>query len=212
MSHSADQTRHRLLEAAGEIFARKGYRAATVREICARAGTNLAAVNYHFGDKQNLYVEAVRHAHFGDDEPPPSFPPGTPPEEKLRRMVREMFVRLLGRQRPAWHAQLMAREMAEPTEACAAMVAQRVRERHRAFDEVLRELVPPGASEMDRHLIGFSIIGQCLHFKIHRPIAVHLVGEEELAAYDIERLTEHVTRFTLAALGRAAPLGTEEHH
>ncbi len=209
MAHSADDTRHRLLEAAGEVFARKGYQAATVREICARAGTNLAAVNYHFGDKEALYVEAVRHAHFGDDEPLPSFPPGTPPEQKLREHIRQMFVRLLGRRRPAWHAQLMAREMAEPTRACAAMVAERVRARQQALDEVLCELLPPGTSAVDRHLIGFSIIGQCLHFKIHQPIAVHLVGAEELAMYDIPRLTDHVTRFTLAALGRAEPLGAE---
>lgn len=208
MAHSADDTRHRLLEAAGEVFARKGFKAATVREICALAGTNLAAVNYHFGDKEALYVEAVRDAHFGDDEPLPEFPPGTSPEQKLREHVHQMFVRLLGRQRPAWHAQLLAREMAEPTQACAAMVAERVRARHEALDEVLRELLPPSTPAVERHLIGFSIIGQCLHFKIHRPIAVHLVGAEELATYDIPRLTEHVTRLTLAALGRAAPLGT----
>ena len=47
-------TRQRVLEAAGEVFAERGFRAATVREICQRAKANLAAVNYHFGDKERL--------------------------------------------------------------------------------------------------------------------------------------------------------------
>ena len=58
-----DKTRQRLLEAAGEIFAEQGFRQTTVRDICARAGANVAAVNYHFGDKEKLYSEVLRFAH-----------------------------------------------------------------------------------------------------------------------------------------------------
>ena len=58
-----DPTKVRLLEAAGEEFAAKGYDAARIRTICERAEANLAAVNYHFGDKEQLYVQAVLDAH-----------------------------------------------------------------------------------------------------------------------------------------------------
>ena len=50
-------------DAAGEIFAERGFDGTTVRDICQRAGANIAAVNYYFGDKQRLYVEAVVQAH-----------------------------------------------------------------------------------------------------------------------------------------------------
>src|SRR5229473_4084962 len=55
-------TRDKLIEAAGHVFAERGYRAATIREICRRAGANIAAVNYTFGDKMGLYTEVLRHS------------------------------------------------------------------------------------------------------------------------------------------------------
>ena len=57
MKQSAD-TKERLLDAAEEVFAREGYRAASLRAITTRAAVNLAAVNYHYGSKRGL-VEAV---------------------------------------------------------------------------------------------------------------------------------------------------------
>jgi AcrR family transcriptional regulator len=208
MAHGADDTRQRLLEAAGEIFAERGFQAATVREICGAAGANLAAVNYHFGDKENLYVETVRHAHFaGADPQQPPMPAEMPPEEKLRAYVHRMLSRLLDPRRPAWHARLIAREMTEPTAACAAMVERYVKANFELLDGILQELLPPDTPAQQRHLVAFSIVGQCLHFKIHQPIAEHLVGKAECDGYSVERLTDHVTRFSLAALGRACPLG-----
>jgi len=55
-------TRDKLIEAAGHVFAEHGYRAATIREICRRAGANVASVNYTFGDKMGLYTEVLRHS------------------------------------------------------------------------------------------------------------------------------------------------------
>lgn len=206
MAHAADDTRGRLLEAAGEVFAAKGFQAATVREICGRAGANLAAVNYHFGDKQRLYVETVKHAQCsGEEESLPEWPPDTPPEVKLSDYVHRMLARFFDARRPVWHAQLMAREMAEPTEACVALVDSYIRPSYELLDRILEDLLPAGTSVTDRHLIAFSIVGQCVHFKIHRPIAVQLVGQEEYATYDVARLADHVAGFSLAALRREPP-------
>ena len=84
-----DETRQRLLDTAGEVFAEKGFQAATVRQICGMAGVNIAAINYHFGDKERLYIEAVKHAHCVQNAPDEhAWPPGTPP-----RRNRNLFKR-----------------------------------------------------------------------------------------------------------------------
>jgi AcrR family transcriptional regulator len=86
----AAKTVKSLLAAASEVFAEKGYRDATIAEICKRAKANIAAVNYHFGDKETLYTEAWRHSF---SESLKAHPPdggvsdAAPPEERLRGQV-----------------------------------------------------------------------------------------------------------------------------
>ncbi len=201
---STDDTRRRLLEAAGQVFAERGFQAATVREICGRAGANVAAVNYHFGDKERLYIEAVRYAHCsGIDAPDPTWPEGTPPERKLRDFIRGMLENILHDTRPAWQAQLIVRELIEPSQACVEMVENYIRGKYDILQAILAELMPPEVPPSDRRLVAFSVVGQCLYYtKIHKPIGELLVGEDEYRSFDLDRLTDHITRFTLAALGR----------
>jgi AcrR family transcriptional regulator len=81
-----DRAKERLLKAAGQIFAEKGFKAATIKEITESAGANIAAVNYYFSSKERLYIESVKHAHSGMVEGmrKAAWPLGTPPAEKLR--------------------------------------------------------------------------------------------------------------------------------
>jgi AcrR family transcriptional regulator len=53
-------TRERLLEVAERRFAEHGFTDTSVRDITAGAGCNLASVNYHFGGKEQLYLEIFR--------------------------------------------------------------------------------------------------------------------------------------------------------
>ncbi len=54
-----NQTKERLVEAALALFAEKGYRSTTIQDIAAKAGTNVASINYHFRSKANFYAEVV---------------------------------------------------------------------------------------------------------------------------------------------------------
>jgi len=200
-----DDTPSRLIYAAGEVFAEKGFEAASVREICRRAGTSLASIGYHFGDKEGLYTEVVKAAACS----PPSdyelqWPPGTPPERKLHELVRAQLTAMLRSSLPRWADQLMVRAMAEPTKATSDFIVQSIRPKFEQLFSVLAELLPPGTSQSDLHLAGISIFAQCMHYRIQAMITRLVVGEEEYRSYTVERLTEHIAGFSLAALGHSS--------
>src|SRR3954471_6308278 len=90
---AAASTKQRLLEAAEELFATKGFDGASVEEITRQAKANRAAVSFHFGGKERLYIEAVKFAHRNciSGAPFPEWPAGTPPAERLRDFIRTMI-------------------------------------------------------------------------------------------------------------------------
>jgi AcrR family transcriptional regulator len=196
-----DDTQHRLLEAAGRVFAEKGFRGATVREICQHAEANVAAVNYYFRDKEKLYSAAVHHAFQCRIEqmPVPHWPDGTPPEQKLRDFIRVVLTRMLEAHAQPWQMQLLFRELSQPMAAGIELVRQFIRPVYEVLWGILREMLP-GVSEEQLHLVSISIIGQCFYLKIGRPVLSLVVGSEEFQRYDTERLIEHITAFSLAAI------------
>jgi AcrR family transcriptional regulator len=196
-----DQPQQRLLDAAEQVFAEKGFKAASVREICKRARANIAAVNYYFRDKEQLYIEAVKYAHRACTQgmPFPDWPSGTPATEKLRDFIRVMVTRMMQPQSVA-SLQLMMREMAQPTAACVAVVRDYIQPMASKLGSILGELLPH-ATPRQHALTAFSIVGQSLFYRNHRAVAALLVGEEEFQKYDVEQVANHITAFTFRALG-----------
>jgi AcrR family transcriptional regulator len=209
MSVSGDPPRHRLLEAAVEVFGEKGFAAASVRDICRQAGVNIAAVNYYFGDKERLYVEALKFAHtcMTDEVPMPADLMDRPPTEQLRGFIETMVARMV-RETNANATQLVLREIANPTAACAEMVQATIRPMADVLMAILARLLP-GASERERYLFGFSVVGQCLFYKQNRSVARLLMGTEAFDALGVAQIADHVFRLTMHGLearsGAAVP-------
>lgn len=196
-----DDTQQRLLEAAGQIFAEKGFRGATVREICQQAGANCAAVNYYFRDKEKLYHAALHHAFQckGKHLPMPVWPDGTPPQQKLRDFIGGVLNQMLDAHAQPWQMQLLVRELSQPTAVGVELVREFIRPVYEALWSILREMLP-SISEERLHLISISIVGQCFYLRVGRPVLGLVVGPEEFQTYRTERLIEHITEFSLAAL------------
>lgn len=200
---ASENPRDRLLEAAGEIFAEKGFKGATVREIIDRAGVNIAAVNYYFRDKERLYIEAVKHGACVEADEHLSWSAGTPPATKLADFIRFHVVRLLAPSKPAWHARLIMRELTQPSAACTELVRDYIQPKSHILGGILEELLPPNTPRKQRFLTAFSIMGQILFYCTHKPIVLLLLGDKEQPYEDTAALAEHITHFTLRALGIA---------
>ena len=198
------ETRRQLLEAAGEVFAEAGFRDATVREICRRGKANVAAVNYHFGDKETLYLEVLRHSHARALEKYPPLlgvGPEAPPEEKLHAFVHSLLLRIFDKGPTSWHGKLMLREMIEPTAALDSVVAERIRPMASELGKIVGDILgrPPGDELVRR--CAFSVVSQCVFYHHCRPVVTRLYPEQpspDPAA--IGKLADHITRFSLAAL------------
>jgi len=202
-------TRQRLIDAAGEVFAATGFRAATIREICRRAGANVAAVNYHFRDKNELYQAVFRQAH---GEAAPTFNPAKitalpTPRAQLQAFIEFFLHRLLASGRPAWHARLMAREMIEPTAALDYVVASSLQPQFAALLGIVRRALGPAPTENDIRFVGASIMAQCVFWKHAETVIKRMYPDVTYDAPGIQLLAEHITAFSWAALQglRTAP-------
>jgi TetR/AcrR family transcriptional regulator, regulator of cefoperazone and chloramphenicol sensitivity len=199
----AHQTRQRLLEVAGEVFAEYGYRAATIREICRRAGANVAAVNYHFRDKDGLYAKCLTYwlAEAMKKYPPDmGVTPDSAPELRLRAFVRSFVFRILDESRHAWYGKLIARNLVETTPFLDTCVEQSVRPMSQRLYGMIREIVGPQANERAVELAGLSIIGQIMFHRHSRSAITRLFPHMGCTHEDLERLADHITKFSLAGL------------
>ncbi len=194
------EPRQRLLLAAEALFARKGFDGATVREICDRAGMNVAAVNYHFGDKERLYVETVRNAHQCSIAEMPAAADGSP-AERLRGFIAGMLRGMAAPVRPE-SMQLLMRELSLPSEATASVVRDFIRPMAMGLEAIILDLLPD-MPHRQRLMVGLSVVGQCLYYRQNRTVTTLIFGAPAVEELTLDAVTEHVTRFTFAALGLA---------
>ena len=199
-------TRQRLLEAAGEVFAEHGFRGATIRDICKRADANVAAVNYHFGDKERLYAAAVRYAHgcSAGNILDANLAPDATPHQRLKTFARAMLTGLLNSGKPAWHGKLMAREMAEPTVVLQQIADEGVRPRLKILSEIVRSVIGADAPQDVVHRAARSIVGQMLFYHFARPMLERVFPDEKFDASAVDALAEHVAIFSLGGLRELA--------
>jgi AcrR family transcriptional regulator len=204
----SEPIRDRLIAVAGPAFARRGFEGVSIRDICRDAGTSVAAVNYHFGDKQSLYAACLETAQAEcNDRTLAAVDPQAAPPERLRGFIAGMLASQLAPGKPAWHMELMLREMVHPTEATRLVVERFIQPLAATLREILDELCPGiSASEHEGWPTGFSIVAQVLFYGTYAPITRLLMGDEGFQRLSLDEIADHVTRFSLAALGKGQPL------
>jgi AcrR family transcriptional regulator len=202
-------TQARLIEAASHLFAEHGFQGTTIREITDRAGANVASGHYHFGSKQDLYLEVARE-QFAAVNTRLAARGAVPDDETLARASRaelEHFLALrietmleffLGPP-PAPHGAIMMREMCDPSDALPLIVRDFVLP---AKAETMRLLscLAPSLSRREIERCSFSVVAQIYWYRLMLPILPQLLGSDALPRGFVKRTAAHVTAFSLAAL------------
>jgi len=206
---AGSDVRIRIIEVAGPIFAEKGYRDATVREICKQAGVGSASVNYYFRDKAQLLAEVLQYIHDTECSNLRSkdYSPDWSPEIRLWHLVRDWLVELRESDVDSWVNQLWMRLFIEPNPASDEVLVAHLRGELEPLQEVFRELLPEDTPDGRRWQITLSIVGQLIVYYDFKPEIIRRLVGDTIHAEDFgpDDLAEHVCRFTLAALGRTLP-------
>lgn len=200
------KTRLNLLEAAGEVFAKKGFRDATNADICSKADANTAAINYHFGSKENLYIEAWKYSFEKSIEkypPEGGALPADPAEQKIRGRILSFLKRITD---PETHdIDIMLKEMANPTGLLSEVIARTIEPIDRGLISSLKELIGKGAKTEQACFCYMSLISLCFGPMLH----LRSVNEDTTGMprpnflpleIGVEKLTDYIVNFSLAGI------------
>ena len=210
MTAPDQDTRRRLVEVGARLFAERGFKKVTVRQICKAADANIAAVNYHFRNKLGLYTEVARVAidvMRVKVEAAMRANDGGTVRDALQLYIRALLEQLAGQGHESWIHKLMTHEMTDPTPALDLIVEEGIRPRLRDLSKLVSELMQ---CPVDDERVGrcvASIRGQCLVY-LPNPVSRLILGQQGFTGDQLDQIAAHITEFSVAgicAVGRLGP-------
>ncbi len=194
-------TRSRLLCAAVSLFAEHGYDGTTVAAVSERAEANIAAVNYHFRDKQSLYVEALRAAFEAAKARHPVIPaePLSSPEEALRFHIHALVEQIFSKDEGGDFIHMFAREMAQPTFAVDLIFSELVSQNRDNLRSAVRGILGEAAGPQELQLAVLSVAAQFQFYNFSRAIR-EMMGRKGPHLPRPERIAEHIYEFSIDGL------------
>ncbi len=198
-----DATVKQIIAKAGELFAEKGYADTTSKAICERAGVNMAAVNYHFGSRDGLYLVLLKEVHLevmsldfvrkiGHSDAPAS--------EKLYLLIHGLLRATYDAK--SWHIRLWARELLAPSPLLSQIMQEDTLPKFEVLRDVITELTGMPATEPALLRSVLSVIGPVLLLLIlDRQIETPI---QPLYWHTVEDMARHMHTFTIAGLKAVA--------
>jgi AcrR family transcriptional regulator len=211
MAEGSRDTRQRVLDAASELFAERGFHGTKVRDIATRAKVNLASSHYHFGSKETLYLDVLRaqfgalHAVLearGASRSAEQIAAASRAEllEMLRARITAMLELLVGPP-PGLHGTLMLREMCDPSEALPVIVDQLIQPHKREMEQIVARLAPELDAEAVERCV-YGIVGQVFFHRTHLPAMLHMLGRNEVPRDFVADTAAHIAEFSLGGIER----------
>jgi TetR/AcrR family transcriptional regulator, regulator of cefoperazone and chloramphenicol sensitivity len=207
----SEAKKEKLLAVAGDVFIEKGFRDATIAEICSRAEANISAVNYHFGSKEALYQEAWRHSFTESLKTYPldgGVSETAPAEEQLRGQLTAMIRRIANENNKDFFIAQM--EMINPTGLLQEVMKSELIPMRQQTLALVRELLGPEATDEQVHYCEISIISMCVHPMVMQRIAKRTKDKNMPAIIeDITAFADHVVTFALAGINAIRSKGNK---
>jgi AcrR family transcriptional regulator len=212
-------TKLALILAAGELFAENGLEGTSIRSIAEKAGANVAAINYHFGTKENLHAEVLSYAIMrlqGNRVRPSEMvqtderlntPAGV--AEVIFQIVREEYQILFAPDQPRWYGRVVMRSLLDPTTPLQEVVRDILKPDHEALKEIALR-ANPAMTEEDARLWALSVVGQVLFYEFARAPLLMILGEEDYAPPFMDQARTHIARMIVAGLDLPMPRGQSQ--
>jgi AcrR family transcriptional regulator len=196
----------RLIEAAEELFCRRGFNETSVRDIAAGAECNVASVNYYFGGKDNLYLEVwrrrlvfMRDIRLASIEKVMSASDRPQLEDLLRSYAVSFIEPLIDGSPHCRFINLMAREMIEPHLPKDMYVTEMVAPVLDAFRDALLEICP-WLDKGSVPMVIFSVVGQLLMHTVCVKEMFEGCSHPDLSKINLNAIVNHVVEFSAAGI------------
>ena len=209
-------TRTRILDAAEELFMQHGFEGASMRMLTARAGVNLAAINYHFGSKHAL-IEAVFHRRLDavntariaalDRLENESAGQALAPAAVIRAFLGPSLAMIEDAKGGRNFARLLGRTYTEPSKAIRALIGQMYAPVMERFKAAFAAALP--GTPADELVWRMHFMFGTLAYTLAATDTVQLIaGAKPEDRYDARVLEDRLAAFMSAGL--AAPLPDRE--
>ncbi len=192
------------MESAATLFAANGYARVSVRDICAAANANVAAINYHFGGKTGLYEQVLRRAITvmqSTTQEAIEAGEGRHPREQLKAYL-SIFMRRVFQGRDSWIHQMMMRELADPTPALDLVVDEVLKPRMEYLSRVIGELLNAPPSDPRVRLCTVSVQAQAL--AVLRSGFSDRLDIIKVDDRTLDDVVDHIARFSLGGIKAVA--------
>jgi len=218
-----DESRARIVEAAGRLFADRSFDGVSVRELAQAAAVNAAAINYHFGGKEALYHEVLRQL-IADTEPffriileglGKGLAQAKDDRAALARvaatLVRSLLTGVLGDESARWQMPLLLREFHHPSSEFPMLIRERINPVHDAVGGLVSAATGTDPKSPETKLLTANLIGQCMMFRVARGLVMARLDWDEYTPERIELVVRTITPRVLAMLDlpRDALIGGE---
>lgn len=197
------ETREKLLIQAGMAFAEHGFEGANLRAICESANVNLGAIKYYFGNKKELYREALIEPHIElmKEESLPEFDEAPTPEAALKNWIK-FFMRtvLVSRRKHPYLSRLMIRELVSPSFALDELIQTVFMDMRTRLITIISKLTSYNQDEYRVGELANMTVLLCLQQEMGRGVFERIGYPPPTSEEDVMALAERIYLFALSGI------------